>query len=122
MTVGNVLATATAVSAVPMSQVQPMLTQERCRRLLGLQQSSRAGGLTISPDVEANGTVCVQGEFWYRGEYTFAPHAQGVEITYRIKNVSGMPDRLIRLWQRSALRRQQQNLDRLAASLPSRIA
>jgi hypothetical protein len=102
-----------------MSQVQRMLTEDRCLRLLGLDQISRAG-LTVSAD-GPTGTVVVQGEFWYRGEYTFASHPEGVEITYRIKNVSGMPDRLVRLWQRSVLRRQQQDLDRLAASLPSRV-
>lgn len=115
----GVLRTAKAVAAVPFDQVEPFLTAERCKVLLGLDQAGRAG-VSVDADPDA-ATVGLQGQFWYRGEYAFAPHRDGTEITYRIVNVSGSPDAVIGLWQRKVLNRQQRDLDAFAAALPGRL-
>ncbi|WP_432891389.1 hypothetical protein ACQPYH_14675 [Kribbella sp. CA-245084] len=115
----TVLGTAKAVASVPFDQVQPFLTEARCKHLLGLDRANPAG---VSVDADpAAGTVGMQGQYWYRGEYTFGPHPDGTEITYRIVNVSGSPDAVIRLWQRKVLNNQQRDLDAFAADLPSRL-
>jgi hypothetical protein len=63
----------------------------------------------------------LQGQFLVPAVSTrSAPTPGNREIAYRIKNVSGQPDALIRLWQRPLLKRQQHDLDALAAALPSR--
>jgi hypothetical protein len=104
---------------VPFDRIRALMTAERAHVLLGLDQ---AAATTVSVDVDpTTDTLGLQGRFWYRGEYTFSPHPRGTEIAYRIKNVSGQPDALIRLWQRTLLRRQQHDLDALAAALPSRV-
>jgi hypothetical protein len=119
-TVPTVLGRVTAVSPVPFDRVRPLITAKQAQVLLGLDQ---AAATTVSVDVDpTTDTLGLQGQFWYRGEYTFAPHPGGTEITYRIKNVSGRPDAIIRLWQRALLRRQQHDLDAFAAALPSRVA
>jgi hypothetical protein len=110
----GVLGTAKAVAAVPFDQVRPFLTEERCKVLLG----SPAG---VSVDLDGD-TVGLQGQFWYRGEYTFAPSGDRTEVTYRISNVSGQPDAIIRLWQRKMLSRRQRDVDAYAAALPGRVA
>lgn len=113
----GVLGTVKAVAAVPFDQVRPFLTEERCKVLLGLEHANPAG---VSVDVDGT-TVGLQGQFWYRGEYTFAPYHGGTEVTYRITNVSGRPDAIIRLWQRKALKEQQRDVDAYAAALPGRV-
>jgi hypothetical protein len=116
----TVLGSVTAVAPVPFDRIRPLMTAERAHILLGLD---RAAATSVSVDVDpTTDTLGLQGQFWYRGEYTFTPHPGGTEIAYRIKNVSGQPDTIIRLWQRRLLRRQQHDLDTLAAALPSRVA
>ena len=115
----TVLGRATAVSPVPFDRIRALISAKRAHVLLGLDQ---AAATTVSVDVDlTTDTLGVQGQFWYRGEYTFTPHPRGTEIAYRIKNVSGQPDTIIRLWQRRLLRRQQHDLDSLAAALPARL-
>lgn len=116
----NILGSATAVAPVPFDRVRPMLTQESGPLLLSLDPATAASvSMNVDPDT---GTVSLQGQFWYRGEYTFAPHPRGTEITYRIKNVSGAPGPVIKLWQRPLLKRQQHDLDTFASALPSRVS
>jgi hypothetical protein len=115
----GVLGAVSAVAAVPFDQVQPFLTKERCKRLFGLDQAN-PGGVSVDAD-PASATVGLQGQFWYRGEYTFAPLGDGTEITYRIVNVSGSPDAVIRLWQRKVLTNQQRDVDAFASDLPRRV-
>lgn len=110
----GVLGTARAVADVPFEQVRPFLTAERCRVLLGREVAG------VSVDVDGD-TVGMQGQFWYRGEYTFAPYGEGTEVTYRIHNVSGRPDGIIRIWQRKALKDQQRAVEAFAAELPRRV-
>jgi hypothetical protein len=88
--------------------------------LLGVDQGNPAG-VTVDADPAA-ATIGLQGQFWYRGEYTFAPHADGTEVTYRIKNVSGWPDAVIGLWQRKAVKGRQWDVEVYAAALPGRVA
>ncbi|MFD7158040.1 hypothetical protein ACFV9C_25805 [Kribbella sp. NPDC059898] len=64
----GVLGTVKAVAAVPFEQVEPFLTEERCRVLLG-----DPGGVSVDVD---GATVGMQGQFWYRGEYTFTPYGE----------------------------------------------
>ncbi|WP_427895254.1 hypothetical protein ACQHIV_16555 [Kribbella sp. GL6] len=109
----GVLGTVKAVAAVPFEQVEPFLTEERCRALLG----DLSG---VSVDVDGT-TVGMQGQFWYRGEYTFTPYGEGTEVTYRIRNVSGQADAVIRLWQRKVLKDQQRAVEAYAAELPGRV-
>lgn len=54
----------------------------------------------------------------YEGEYSFAPHPLGTEVTYRIRNIFGHPGLIIRLWQRRMLTAQQRDLDKYVAALP----
>jgi hypothetical protein len=70
----------------------------------------------------AQALVWLHGAYWYQGEYELAPHRDGTQVTYRIRNVSGHPDLFIRLWQRRLLRSQQADADRFAAELPERLA
>ncbi|MGZ0147056.1 hypothetical protein ACXJJ3_08285 [Kribbella sp. WER1] len=109
----GLLGTARAVADVPFERVRPFLTEERCKILLG----SPPG---VSMDLDG-ATVGMQGQFWYRGEYTFAAYGEGTEVTYRISNVSGRPDGIIRVWQRKALKNQQRDVDAYAAALPGRV-
>ncbi|HZX05317.1 hypothetical protein [Kribbella sp.] len=110
----GLLGTATAVADVPFEQLRPFLTEERCRALLG-------DPADVSVDVDG-ATVGMQGQFWYRGEYTFTPYGEnGTEVTYRIRNVSGRPDAVIRLWQRKMLKDQQRAVEAYAAELPGRV-
>jgi hypothetical protein len=116
----NILGSVTAVALVPFDRIRPLITAEQAHVLLGLDPAAAS---TVSVDVDpSTGTLGLQGQFWYRGEYTFTPHPRGTEIVHRIRNVSGRSDAVIRLWQRRHLGRQQQNLDALAAALPSRVA
>ena len=115
----SVLGSVTAVVPVPFDRIRPLMTAQTAPVLLGLD---RGAATTVSVDVDpTTDTLGLQGQFWYRGEYTFTAHPRGTEIAYRIKNVSGQPDVIIRLWQRRILRRQQHDLDALAAALPARL-
>ncbi|MFO7250169.1 MAG: hypothetical protein DIU60_005380 [Actinomycetes bacterium] len=41
------------------------------------------------PRVEAiDGGVAVQGDWWYRGEWTVAPHPEGALLVHRVYNVA----------------------------------
>lgn len=115
---GSVLGEATAVAAVPFSRLGPLLTEDGAAVLLGLQ--GRQAGITVGAD-PSRSMVWLHGTYWYQGEYTFAPHPDGTEVTYRIRNVSGHPDLAIRLWQRRMLKAQQRQVDEYAAALPARI-
>ena len=115
----SLLGTATAVAAVPFERVEPLLTEAGSRLLLGLDQSNPAA---VAVDVDpAAATISMQGQFWYRGEFAFAPHSGGTEVTYRIKNVSGWPDVVIKFWQRKLLDRQRRELDAFVGALPVRL-
>ena len=115
----GVLGVATAVADVPFDEVRPFVTAEQCARILGLDGSPAAG---VRADADpATCTLGMHGQFWYRGDYTFAPHLDGTAITYRITNISGYPDGIIALWQRAVLKRQQQDLETFAAALPGRL-
>lgn len=113
----GVLGSVTALALVPFDRVRPLISVGQAHILLGLDQAAAS---TVSLDVDpTTDTLGLQGQFWYRGEYTFTAHPQGTKIVYRIKNVSGRSDAVIRLWQRRLLRRQQHDLDAFAAALPS---
>ncbi len=45
------------------------------------------GRITIEVDAQAN-WIAVQGEWWYRGVHTVAPHKQGSLVTYSIYNIA----------------------------------
>lgn len=106
-----------AIATVPFEQVRPFLTEERCRVLLRLDEANPAG---VTVDVDG-ATVGMQGQFWYRGEYSFEPAGYGTAITYRITNVSTSPDAVIRLWQRKVLNQLQSTVDQYAVDLPDLI-
>jgi hypothetical protein len=115
----GVLGVATAVADVPFDQVRRLLTADRCARILGVDGSTAA---VVSVDADpATRTLRMHGQFWYRGDYTFDPHPAGTAITYRITNISGYPDRIIGLWQRAVLKRQQQDVQTFAAALTGRL-
>jgi hypothetical protein len=115
----GVLGTVTAVAEVSFARVVPFLTPERCAIVLGVDQANPAG-VAVEAD-PGNHTVGMHGQYWYRGDYSFAEHPGGTLVTYRITNISGQPDALIKLWQRKVLRRQQRDVDAFAAALPERI-
>jgi hypothetical protein len=115
---GSVLATASAVAAVPFERIQPLLTAEGARTLLGVEHS--AVGVTVGAEPD-DSLVWMHGEYWYQGEYLFAPCPGGTMVTYRIRNISGTPDFGIRLWQRRMLKAQQADLERYAVALPRRL-
>ncbi len=116
---GTVLGTAVSVARVPYDRVRPFLTDDGAARVLGLAPvpAELVIGATASPAL-----VWLHGAYWYQGEYEFAPHCDGTQVTYRIRNISGHPDLLIRLWQRRLLSSQQADTDRFAAELPARLA
>lgn len=115
---GSVLGTARAVAAVRFQRVRPLLTNEGAAVLLGLDGHPPSVTVGADPD---RAMVWLHGSYWYQGEYLFAPHRDGTEVTYRIRNISGHPDLAIRLWQRRALKAQQRDLDEYAAALPARL-
>lgn len=65
--------------------------------------------------------VRIQGQWWYRGEYTFDAHPEGTLMTYRIYNLARLPDLVIKMWQHSLLRRQQDGAEALAQTLSNRL-
>jgi hypothetical protein len=115
---GPVLATAVAVADVPFDDILSLLTVEGARTLL--EVADDAVGVTIGVEADES-LVWMHGEFWYQGEYVFSPRPDGTLVTYRIRNVSGTPDLVIRIWQRRMLRAQQTDLERYAAALPRRL-
>lgn len=115
---GSVLGEATAIAAVAYERVRPLLTDQGATTLLGLD--GRPAGLTVGAD-PSRSLIWLHGKYWYQGEYTFAPHADGTQVTYRIRNISGHPDVVIRLWQRRTLRTRQRQVEEYAAALPARI-
>lgn len=116
---GTLLATATARAMVPFDQVRAHINQSSARRLLGVGVES---SLTVGAAPELS-MVWMHGGFWYQGEYVFEPIGAGeTAVTYRIRNISGLPDWLIRLWQRAHLAAQQDAVDRFAKQLPGRVA
>lgn len=115
---GSLLGTVTAVAYVPFERVRALLTPDGALTLLAV--TDRSPDLTIG--VEPNdGLVWMHGGYWYQGEYLFAAHPDGTEVTYRVRNVSGQPDFAIRLWQRRTLRDQQRQLDQYVAALAQRL-
>lgn len=115
---GSVLGEATAVAAVSYDRVRPLLTEEDAAVVLGLDGHPQ--GVTVGAD-PGRSMLWLHGEYWYQGEYVFAPHHDGTEVTYRIRNISGHPDLAIRFWQRRMLKAQQRHLDEYAAALPARV-
>lgn len=115
---GTLLATATALAAVPYDHVKQHINTSDARRLLGVgSEPSLIVG--AAPD---RSMVWMHGGFWYQGEYVLEPAgATETAVTYRIRNISGLPDRLIRVWQRAHLTSRQDVVDRFAAQLPSRV-
>jgi hypothetical protein len=118
MRYGSVLGKAGAVAAVPFERVQTLLTAEGAPILLDVEH--RAAGLTVGAE-PSDSLVWMHGGFWYQGEYLFAPSPAGTMVTYRIRNISGLPDAAIRLWQRRMLKAQQADLERYAVALPRRL-
>jgi hypothetical protein len=118
MRAGSVLGECTAVADIAFAKIEPLITDEGVSILLGLD--GRAAGLACGAD-PSQALIWVHGSYWYQGEYAYAPHPDGTRVTYRIRNISGHPDFLIRLWQRRLLRTQQRDLDTYAAALPARI-
>lgn len=47
----------------------------------------KAPGVTAGVD-HADGTVWVQGGWWYRGETSIRPHPRGTLVTYRILDIA----------------------------------
>ncbi|KAA1399589.1 hypothetical protein [Aeromicrobium ginsengisoli] len=115
---GTLLGSATARAAVPYDQVKQHINASDARRLIGVgSEPSVIVGAT--PD---ESMVWMHGGFWYQGEYVFeSADAAQTAVTYRIRNISGLPDRFIRVWQRAQLRSQQDVVDRFAAGLPGRV-
>ena len=114
----GLLGSTTAVADVAFERVRQVLTEEHAAILLGL--NALPPGVLVTADARRS-TLAMQGQFWYRGEYAFAPDGRGTLITYRVINVSGQPDAMIRIWQRASLRRQQRDTDAFAADLPNRV-
>lgn len=115
---GSLLGTAVAVAHVPFERVQPLLTSDGAPTLLNL--ADRTAGLAIGAEPD-HALVWLHGNYWYQGEYLFAAHPQGTEVTYKIRNISGHPDFAIRLWQRRTLRDQQRHLDQYVTDLAHRL-
>ena len=112
------LASVTAVAHVPFERVRQLLTPEGAPTLLNAADRTPEVAIGAEP---SRALVWLHGGYWYQGEYLFARHAHGTEITYRIRNISGHPDILIRLWQRRTLRDQQLHLDQYVADLERRL-
>ena len=108
----------TAVASVAFDKVRLLITDEGAPVLLDLD--GRTAGLAVGAD-PSRALVWVHGSYWYQGEYVFASHPDGSQVTYRIRNISGHPDFLIRLWQRRLLRAQQRDLDAYVVGLVSRV-
>ena len=66
-------------------------------------------------------TFRVEGEWWYRGEYTFVPQGDDTLLTYRVFNLTRVPNLVIKLWQFPSLRRRQRSTDALAELLTARL-
>ncbi|WP_125612259.1 hypothetical protein [Specibacter cremeus] len=115
---GSVIGTANAVAAVPFERIRPLINVDGARVLLGLDY--QPPGLTVGAE-PARSLVWMHGAYWYQGEYIFKSHPQGTAVTYRIRNISGHPDLVIRVWQRRVLKAQQQNLDVYLLDLPNRL-
>jgi hypothetical protein len=115
---GTLLATAAALASVPYAHVQARLNTSSARRVLGVGSEP---SLSVGAARDLS-TLWMRGGFWYQGEYIFAPMGEAQTlVTYRIRNISGFPDRLIRTWQRAHLKSQQRVVDRFATELPGRI-
>ena len=115
---GSVLATAVAVAAVPFERIQPLITADGAWTLLDVEH--RAVGLTVGAEPD-DSLVWMHGEYWYQGEYLFAPCLDGTKVTHRIRNISATPDFAIRLWQRRMLEAQQADLEKYAGALTRRL-
>lgn len=87
--------------------------------LLGINGSATPLKLTTDPD---RLMVAVQGQFWYRGEYSYAEHPDGTLLRYEIHNASSFPDPVIKLWQRAVLRDIRPAADKAAAELTARLS
>ncbi|WP_157683316.1 hypothetical protein [Microlunatus soli] len=116
------LGTAETIADVPFDRVRALLTSAGAPTLLGV--SGRTTGLTIGVEPEQS-MLWVHGGYWYQGEDLFiaqGPHdSDRTQVVYRIRNISGQPDLLIRLWQRSILKGQQHQLEQYAAELAQRL-
>jgi hypothetical protein len=118
-----VLASASAVSAVPYAAVRAVLDagpEVATRVVLGLDPAT-LGTTKVSVDAEA-GLVAMEGQFWYRGEYHLGPHADGTLVRHDVVNVSGRGDRMVAFWQRKFLRGLEDDVRGFALALPHRIA
>ena len=87
--------------------------------LLGINGSATPLKLTTDPD---RLMIAVQGQFWYRGEYSYAEHPDGTLLRYEIHNASAFPDPVIKLWQRALLRTVQADANKAAADLTTRLS
>jgi hypothetical protein len=115
---GSVLGECTAVADIAFDKVRPLITDEGVSILLGLDR--RTAGVAFGAD-PSQALAWMHGSYWYQGEYAYTPHPDGTQVTYRIRNISGHPDFLIRLWQRRLLRTQQRDVDAYVAALVGRI-
>lgn len=105
---------------VDFERVRGMLNDQDAPVLLDLT-GNRADVVTLGVEPDRS-MVWIHGNYWYQGEYVFAPgDVGGTRVTYRIRNISSTPNAVIRLWQRRTLREAQRKLDRLAAALPERV-
>lgn len=118
-----VLASASAVAAVPYERVAAVLRagpEAATAVVLGLDPRS-LGQSAVTVDEDA-GLVAMEGEFWYRGEYHLSPHADGTLVRHDVVNVSGRSERMVAWWQRKFLRGVESDVAGFALALPHRIA
>lgn len=112
------LGVATAVADVPFASVRPLITPDRAHLLLGVAHGTPDLTIGAEPD---RSLVWMHGQYWYQGEYEFAPDRAGTRVTYRIRNISGHPDAMIKMWQRRTLKAQDRAVAEFAAQLPRRV-
>jgi hypothetical protein len=118
-----VLASASAVAAVPYARVRAVLDagpEAATAVVLGLDPAT-LGTTTVTVDPDA-GLVAMEGRFWYRGEYHLRPHDDGTLVRHDVVNVSGRGDAFVRLWQRKYLRGVADDVAGFALALPHRVA
>jgi hypothetical protein len=118
-----VLASASAVSAVPYADVRAVLEagpQVATAVVLGLDPAT-LGTTSVSVDPET-GLVAMEGQFWYRGEYHLAAHHDGTLVRHDVVNVSGRGDGFVKLWQRGFLKGVEDDVRGFALALPHRVA
>ena len=111
---------------VPFGRVRELVLAARPNEFNGAAQvllglNGAATPLKLSTD-PARLMIAVQGQFWYRGEYSYVEHPDGTLLRYEIHNVSSFPDPVIKLWQRATLREIQPAANKLAQNLTARLS